>query len=171
MIDKVNRIQQVSLVKIKEDSYYRVQLLRENKALYFNSNSLKELLKGDEIYAKERALLITEKVALDVKEINFITHFENKYGFINKRLPVYEIAFKDAKNTSCFVETSSGIPGSIVDTDKKREALSFIMLHKFHFLDFLGKGTRDVIIALAILSVLMILFSGLRIFIQIIRNK
>ncbi|NIJ46283.1 hypothetical protein FHR24_002767 [Wenyingzhuangia heitensis] len=169
-IQNSSKIQRLSLVKIKEQTYYRVQFLKQKTATYFNSNSLEILKKGDEIYAKERALAITGEKEVDIKETNFITFFENKYGFINKRLPVYEIAFNDSENTSCFVQTSSGIPGSIVDKYKKREALSFIMLHKFHFLDFLGKGTRDIIIAFAILSVLLILFSGLRVFIQIIKK-
>jgi len=170
-VNGVTNFQRVSLVNIKNENYYRVSFFRNPVAKYYHSTTLKVVRDGDELYAKQRALEILEKQISEIESVSLIQKFQNKYGFINKRLPVYEVVFKDEAGTKCYVETASGIPGALVNNAKKREALSFIMLHKFHFLDFLGKGTRDVIIALAVLSILLILFSGLRIFIQIIKKR
>jgi len=170
-VNSFDKLQRISLVKIQEEIFYRFSFLKNPIAKYYNANTLEELKDGDEKYAVARAVTISKKQEAQVSKINLITHFKNEYGFINKRLPVYGVSFNDAKGTKCYVETASGIPGALVDKNKKREALSFIMLHKFHFLDFLGKQIRDVIIALAVLSVLVVLFTGLRVFIQLVRKR
>lgn len=170
-LPNTEKLQRISLVTINGVHYYRASYFRNPKAKYFKTSNLEFLGSGDEIYAMQRAAEITNLAKVEINEVNSITRFENKYGFINKRLPVYEVIFKDEAGTKCYVETASGIPGALVNNAKKREALSFIMLHKFHFLDFLGKGTRDIIIALAVLSVLLILYSGLRVFVQIVKNR
>lgn len=170
-LQNVNNIKRISLVKIKGSDFYRVAYYNTNKANYYSTASLELLVNGDELYAKERANEITGLNNAIISSVNFVTKFQNKYGFINKRLPVYEIVYNDDKGTKCYVETASGIPGSLVNNSKKIEALSFIMLHKFHFLDFLGKGNRDVIITISIIAILLTLISGLRVFLQIVKNR
>ncbi len=170
-IDGIERVQRISMVKMEGKSYYRVSFVKNPQANYYSADCLELLLHGDELYAKQRAIEITGLKKEEIVNVNLITRFQNSYGFINKRLPVYEVIFKDDKATKCYVETASGIPGALVNKAKKREALSFVMLHKFHFLDFLGKGNRDIIIALAVLSVLLVLYSGLRVFVQLVKNR
>lgn len=170
-LESIDKAQRVSLVFIDGLNYYRVSSLKSPIANYYNTANLTLLKNGDERYAKQRAKQITSLDVSGVDNVRLITRYENSYGFINKRLPVYEVAFNDATGTKCYVETASGIPGALVNKAKKIEALSFVMLHKFHFLDFLGKGTRDIIIALAVLSVLFILYTGVRVFIQIIKSR
>lgn len=165
------KIQRLSLVKINETSFYRLSFFKNPVAEYYDVNTLEKLKNGDEVYAIQRAIEITGLSKSNITEVNLITKYQNEYGFINKRLPVYEIVFNDDLDSKSYIETASGIPGSLINKNKKREALSFIMLHKFHFLDFIGKGNRDIVISLAILSILLVLGSGLRVFIQIIKKK
>ena len=170
-LPNLEQLQRISLVKIKGEIYYRVAYYKNPKASYYKVQDLEHLINADEVYAKQRAQEITGLNTENLNEVSLITRYQQNYGFINKRLPVYHVQFNDDLNTQCFVETASGIPGAVVNKVKKREALSFIMLHKFHFLDPIGKGNRDIIIGLAVLAIVFVMFSGLRVFLQTILNR
>lgn len=163
-------INKLSLVMLENQAYYRIQTTEKNGRIsYIHTKSLEELSQGDSIYAIQRALALSGLERERVNATRLITTFENEYGFINKRLPVVKVDFDTPDKLSYFIEPLTGIPGAIVRDKNRVEALSFIFLHKYHFLDFMGKGLRDTIVALAALSVVIIAITGLLVFIKMKR--
>ena len=84
--------------------------------------------------------------------------FDHEYGFVNKRLPVYRAKFATRNNITLYVETRSGVLAAAVTDQDRAESYSFAWLHKWRFLDGLGKAVRDSLQALA---VLLFLFVGI----------
>lgn len=92
--------------------------------------------------------LVPELSKTDIKEITLVTQFAGEYGFVRKRLPVYGVHFDNAEQNSVYVEISSQTLSANVNNTDRVEGFSFAYLHKWHFLDGLGKNTRDAILAL-----------------------
>jgi hypothetical protein len=65
------------------------------------------------------------------------------------------------------VETTTGRLSTKVNDSARREGFSFAFLHKYSYLDFLGKNMRDGIMTTAAMSVLMVSILGLIVFFKI----
>ncbi len=79
-----------------------------------------------------------------LEETTFITKFKGEYGFVNKRLPVYKVQYDLPNNERIYVETSTGKLGAKIENKLAVSGFLFAYLHKYHFLDFAGKTTRDI---------------------------
>lgn len=97
----------------------------------------------------------------DIVSVTPITEFKGEYGFINKRLPVYKVQYKANDNERWYVEPSTGELAAKINDTNLREGLSFAMLHKFHFVDDIGKTTRDVLTVIAALGNLAVALIGI----------
>ncbi|MDW3211884.1 MAG: PepSY domain-containing protein [Reichenbachiella sp.] len=167
MLKVVAPFKQISLKELQDELYYRFEPAQfGSEAIYTSVEGLELLDNGDFAYARERAEAIAGQSFELIEEPVAISKFTRAYGFINKRLPVVQIAFDTPDHLTCFIEPSSGIPGAIVRDKNRAEIVSFLFLHKYHFLDFLGKGLRDTIMSLAALSLVVIALSGLWILIK-----
>ncbi|AZQ61065.1 PepSY domain-containing protein [Flammeovirga pectinis] len=113
---------------------------------YFDVFSGKELIDGDSIYAVNLAKQYSG--LLTVKSISEIKKFENEYGFINKLLPVQKVQFSGVGNPRWYIDTSSSFVGAIIEDKSALSGFIFAYFHKYHVLDFLGKGLRDTILIL-----------------------
>ncbi|QLG88662.1 hypothetical protein HQ393_10655 [Chitinibacter bivalviorum] len=82
-----------------------------------------------------------------VKSVTLITTFGGEYGFFQKRLPVYRVDLANAAQSSWYVEAATGAFSSRVENADRFEGYLFANLHKWHWLDGLGKTSRDVILA------------------------
>lgn len=97
----------------------------------------------------------------DFKSMSYLTEFDKKeYGFINKRLPVYKITTKN--NERYFIDTQAALIASHLKQNDKIEGISFAILHKFMFLDFLGKPMRDLIISIIIIGLIITTYKGIK---------
>ena len=160
-------IKQVSLTQINNDTYYRIlDTSSHSSPQYYHSKTGVLLEDGDFKYANHRALKISKLNTNLIESNQVISRFGNGYGFISKRLPVVKVSFNDPLKTIYYIETSSGIPGSIQTSSDELESMSFSYLHKYQMLNFMGKGSRDLIMSLATIIVLLIALSGLAIFVK-----
>ncbi|MNH44673.1 hypothetical protein D3C79_1069040 [compost metagenome] len=69
------------------------------------------------------------------------------------------------------MEPSTGELSVRIDDTDLREGLSFAMLHKFHFIDDLGKTTRDVLTVIAALGNLLAALAGIVLLVFWYRKK
>lgn len=172
IINDCGPIAKLSLAELNNDPYLRVKdTSATNQFAYYNLNSKMWLENGDEKYAIERTLELSGFNEDDVKSTEFITHYTKAYGFINKRLPVYAVNLNSDDNLTYYIETSTGIPGAVQSDGGKLEVLSFLFLHKYHFLDFMGKGWRDLISSIASFSLVIISLTGFIIWLRANRRK
>ncbi len=100
-------------------------------------------------------------------ETKMITKFAGEYGFVNKRLPVVKLSFDTPDRISYYIETTTGRLSTKVTDAARREGFSFAFLHKYSYLDFLGKNMRDCIMTTAAVSVLLVSILGLLVFIKV----
>ncbi|MNE25411.1 hypothetical protein D3C80_1187410 [compost metagenome] len=126
---------------------------------YLSLHSLTELANGDVQYARFMAEKFSKNE--DIVSVTPITEFKGEYGFINKRLPVYKVQYKANDNERWYVEPSTGELAAKINDTNLREGLSFAMLHKFHFVDDIGKTTRDVLTVIAALGNLAVALIGI----------
>ncbi|MCF6438788.1 PepSY domain-containing protein [Pseudoalteromonas luteoviolacea] len=89
-----------------------------------------------------------------------IDKFGPTYGFVNKRLPVQQISFEHSPEVLYSVEIHTGYIAAIDDNWQKARSWHFGYLHKYHFLNPLGKGIRDSIIALICLGLVFVASTG-----------
>lgn len=166
-LDVSKPIHSLSLSQIDNDTYYRVRYSgKQGKTDYINIKTLEPLDNGNTKYAINRAIEVSGGKKDKITQTEVITKFGDEYGFINKRLPVVKVDFDTPDHLSAYIETSSGIPGAIIRDKNRYEGLSFAFLHKYHMFDFLGKGIRDSIMALATFLVVLIALTGLVVFIK-----
>ncbi|MDK1286916.1 PepSY domain-containing protein [Pseudoalteromonas umbrosa] len=89
-----------------------------------------------------------------------IDKFGATYGFVNKRLPVQQLSFEHSSEVLYSVEIHTGYIAAIDDNWQKARSWHFGYLHKYHFLNPLGKGLRDSIIALICLGLVFVASTG-----------
>ncbi len=112
---------------------------------------------GDSLYARAMASQFSGLSADAVTLVKPVTTFGDEYNFTDKRLPVWEVAYRAPGRPRYFVETSSGKLASMVDDRAMAEGWSFSVFHKHHFMDWGGKPVRDgSTIFWALMQVIMI---------------
>ena len=157
-------ITNISLVTMDSNQYYQVSiqkdfdskagdkkpkdLMKEMKVpkpqiAYINTSNYTILKEGDQKYAHYLANKFSGNSDNDVISDSVISKFEGEYGFVNKRLPVWKVAYTKNQNERYYIETKSGKLSVRVDDYDYNAAMIFNFLHKHHFMDFAGKEWRD----------------------------
>ncbi|MBE9608539.1 hypothetical protein [Chitinilyticum piscinae] len=78
-----------------------------------------------------------------------VRQFAGEYGFFQKRLPVYRIDLGDEAASSWYIEPATGAFSTRIDRGDRLEGWVFAYLHKWHWLDPLGRPVRDILLASA----------------------
>jgi len=154
----------IQIIQLNNNIYWRVTvkdfgLLQKNEkqpkdlmkemtvppptVVYVNTTDFSILKDGEKQYAHFLANHLGNYEEKDITSDSIITKFAGEYGFVNKRLPVWRINYKAAKQQRLYVETSTGTLAASINDDDLKEAYSFNFLHKHHFMDFAGKEWRD----------------------------
>jgi hypothetical protein len=110
---------------------------------YINTSNFELLKDGDQKYAHYLANTFSGNSEKEVIADSLIVKFEGEYGFVNKRLPVWKVAYAKNLNERYYVETTSGKLSVSVNDHDYNAAMIFNFLHKHHFMDFAGKQWRD----------------------------
>jgi hypothetical protein len=121
-------------------------------ALYFNAKGV-VLPLNDADRARQIAEADPDATA------TIVTQFSAEYSFANKRLPVWRVARPDG---IVFADVQEGLiaanaPGALEAAD----AWSFNTIHKWRFLDPIGKLKRDLLMMLAVLLIASTAIMGL----------
>ena len=92
-----------------------------------------------------------------------ITGFTDEYGFAFKRLPVYRV---ENINAVIFIEPQTGIIAARVSKMNVAEQWSFSNLHKWQFLNFIGRVQRDIVQISFILLAFITAMMGIRLLVK-----
>lgn len=111
---------------------------------YLDMSGLSILNDGERMCANSLASYYSGRDLSDTASITLITKFEGEYGFVNKRLPVWKVAYSGNGNERYYVETGTGALAIRVEDRDLYEGYSFALLHKHHFMDWAGKTVRDI---------------------------
>lgn len=115
--------------------------------------------------AKKRAANYANLPETDILSSTLITHFDNEYGFIFKRLPVVKVQFKGKTNPRYFVEPATGALAVKVENIDGLEGFVFAVIHKWNF-NGLNKDLRDILVILFALANVIVALLGLKMFLK-----
>lgn len=128
---------------------------------YFAAGSGALLVDGAQQHARVLAAAFAGLPEVQVAGAELVTRFAGEYGFINKRLPVWKVDFRTPDNLTLYVETTSGVQATEVRDVQRFEGFSFAYLHKWNFLDGIGKDGRDVLLGVfALLNVVVVVLGA-----------
>lgn len=153
------RLHKLSMGVINDHAYYR--LPTPQGVSFYESTRGIFLEGGEKKFACQLATEFSGYSQDSIKETELITKFRPDYGFIFKRLPVWRVSYQDQDIWQDTVDTEDAHLAMRTTPARLVEALSFIYLHKFHFLDFFGKDTRDIASAVAACLVALTVILGL----------
>lgn len=111
--------------------------------LYVSALDYQQLQDGDRQYANYLADQLRGSSGPAIRSSTPVTRFTDEYGFVNKRLPVWKIAYTTNGNERYYVETLTGLLAARVRDGDLWEEYSFAFFHKHHFMDWAGKSVRD----------------------------
>jgi len=129
--------------------YYQIQTAGEAVSRYFNVINGSELDDGDRKYAIALARHYLGDHASEIRDTERVTQFGGEYDAINRLLPVYRVRFDRPDNMRAYVETTSSLPGTLVDDRKALLDGLFRNLHKWDWLN--GQEPWRVVLALCLL--------------------
>jgi hypothetical protein len=176
-----------SVIKLKDKVYFQVTLKGEEKqsqTIYINANN--GLVSKDiefkyvqylahyfsnKLNAKGACCDMQEpeecKASNDISnakllETKTLYEFEKReYGFVNKRLPVVKLAYDTPEKATYYLEPSSSHLAAVITNSERLEGYSFAIFHKFLFMDWAGKGIRDLVTVIAAMGLLTVCILGL----------
>lgn len=158
-------IRQAELVSVAGQPYFR--LWQAGELRYLHAGSGDELSGGEAVHARALAEYYAGHDRLG--EAQWVSRFGGEYGFINKRLPV--IAFDSLVDSQrYYVEPRTGVLAALVRDSDRAEGWSFAWLHKWHFLDGMGRDARDAIAALFALGIAVSFVLGLFLYLRRLRQ-
>ncbi len=108
---------------------------------------------------KLKAVNLAKTTDSSVEKIEWITKFENEYGFIFKRMPVIKVQMSDADQTRYYIEPATGALSAKVRNIDGIEGFVFAYLHKWSF-NFINKDLRDILVSLFALGNLLVAVMG-----------
>lgn len=149
----------ISLVEIDGTPYYQF-LHADGKLSYVSAKDGRSSVpEAGERYIRQRADFFCKTGDAEIISISPIFHFDDEYGFIFKRIPVFKVRYNDEAHTRCYVDPIDGALAAVFrDGLGSFERWSFTRLHKWHFLNPLGTRLRDlVMIAFALGNVVVAL--------------
>ena len=160
-------VNELSLAVVDGIPLYRFAVAkRSSQPVYFDASTGQKSTISDASFATALALEFSGYSAHDIDKVEPIFKFRNDYGFIFKRLPVWRVQFKNQEYWHYTVDTADAHMAMRMKPASLAETLSFINLHKLHFLDGLGKSTRDWVSVIAALSIALISIFGLLIVVR-----
>lgn len=152
-----------SLAVVDGVAYYRLRQAiapRKSETVLVTTDAQKTFPEGEVAYAQSLALEFSGYEAAAIGETSIITSFQPDYGFIFKRLPVWRVSFEDKPYWQYTVDTADAHMSMRTDLPGLLEALTFVNLHKWHFLDFAGREARDMATVIAAGSMVLLVLSG-----------
>lgn len=165
------KVTALSPVKFQGNNFWRVSFEngKEKGCRYVSMESGEALTEGDKKYATELACLWKGVSSASVVKATRLTTFTNRYSMMNKRLPVWEVAFTDGSNS--YVETATASLAAVSRPSDGAERFSFSNLHMHHYWEmWLGKETgkhvKNLVLLSSTLGLLLVAFTGMLIYLS-----
>lgn len=193
VIGENKKITNISLVKIDRANYWQVynQSVSGNKkhaaskgmdlmknrtvpaptTIYVSTKDYTILADGEMKYANYLATLFSKHQPTEIVKTTVITKFEDEYGFVNKRLPVWKVNYNSNNKERFYVETCTGKLAAHLNDKDLIEGYSFAMLHKHHFMDFAGKSIRDFSTMFWAMAQIAVVLVGLTLYFKMSARK
>ena len=101
-----------------------------------------------------------------IEAVEAISTFAGEYGFINKLLPVYRVAYSGPHHPRYYVHLDSATLAASIDDFDYLEGWSFAHLHKWQWLEFIGRWPRDIVMMTLALGIATTAALGFALFLR-----
>ncbi|MDT0617992.1 PepSY domain-containing protein [Salinisphaera sp. P385] len=115
-------------------------------------------------HARDIAAALASVPAADIRAASQVTTFSGEYGFVNKFLPVIRLDIAGPANEAIYIHAATGTLAARINNKDRFEGYLFAWLHKWHFMEPLGTGVRDILMALAAFLIIIVALLGLALF-------
>ncbi len=177
----------LALVRVGDAYYYRVERVRgagagespqpapqghhgpsggAGEVLYIPAHGGHGGPVGAQDHALDVALAGTALPSSRVAGVSEVRAFGGEYGFVNKYLPVMRVDFDTAARDAVYVHTASGRIAARIDDTDRLEGWLFAYVHKWDFLEPLGRDLRDGAMALGAFIITGVGILGLALFLR-----
>jgi hypothetical protein len=79
---------------------------------------------------------------------------------------VVKLAYDTPEKATYYIEPSSSHLAAVITNSERFEGYSFAIFHKFLFMDWAGKGIRDLVTVIAAMGLLTVCILGLLLFLK-----
>ena len=120
----------------------------------------------DQRYARALATTFSGQSMTAIESVTSISAFGGEYGFINKLLPVYRITYGAPHAARYYVHLDSATLAARVDDFDYFEGSSFAQLHKWQWLEVIGRWPRDLLMMAFALGAALVGVLGVLLFLR-----
>lgn len=168
--EHIARFTRLSIVDISGKSYFRISENSNKPARYFAADKedgivQRELINGDEIYAKQLAKHYTGLPESSITNARYITEFNEDYLPVNQILPVWKVEFTGGQHLRAYVDTDQARLSTLIDDTRSKLTKLFRFGHNWSFAEQLPRA-QLTIMALALFLALFSACSGLYLYVR-----
>ncbi|QDU64598.1 hypothetical protein Pan216_54880 [Planctomycetes bacterium Pan216] len=176
LAEETGPVRDLQLVVHQGEPHYLVSFVgRENvpnpKLVHATSGLVID--EGDIAHAKDLATRLDGIEVATLRGGKRLPTFLREYSPVNKRIPVVRVDLETSNNRRLYVDPKTGVVATSMDDSVTWERLSFLFLHKWHFLDPLGMGSdaRNGAMVVATASCALVTALGLALLVGWFRPK
>lgn len=147
-------------------SWIQVSVPDSAERLYFSLPDGQPIADGDRLHAVALARYYSGLTDAAVADATLVTAFSNRYTYINRYLPVWQVTFDDPRGLSVYVDTATDRLGAITDTHKVILQGLFQTLHTGQWLEG-AEALRLALIAALVGSALSVAVAGLYLLVRL----
>lgn len=155
-----------SAMQYRPDHAGHAPALQPPSAVRYRRRHDEPLVDGESRHARTLARGysgLTDDRIIDIRQV---TRFGGEYGFINKLLPVWRVAYAVPGRPRYYVDTASGRLAARVDDYAAFEGWTFAYLHKWEWLKPLGKPVQHAVTVLAALAYIVLGLLGIGLYLN-----
>jgi hypothetical protein len=104
--------------------------------------------------------------ATAITRVTPVTAFGGEYGFVNKLLPVHRVDYDAPGHPRYYVHLDTAALATVIDDLDYIEGWTFAHLHKWQWLEFIGRWPRDLVMIAFALALAATAALGLRLFLR-----
>jgi hypothetical protein len=143
-----------------------VDLMRLRRLTTFQGAPMAQLTSGDYLLdgAQHTPVQAAQRIAGVAGQTDLVARFGDEYGFVNRRLPVWRVTGPDGDRY--FVDLLSGQVVARAGRLDRAELWSLGQIHKWQWLDGLGRGPRDAVMSATALLLLGLAALGISLLVR-----
>jgi len=166
----IARFTRLSIVDISGKTHLRVSEKIGKPARYFAAGNddrvtYRELIDGDEMYAKQLAKHYTGLSESSIKSARYITEFNDDYLPVNQILPVWRVEFSVDQHLRAYVDTDQARLSTLIDDTRANLTKLFRFGHNWSFVEHLPRVQLSIM-ALALSLALFSACSGFYLYVR-----
>lgn len=125
----IGRVSHARLVPLQTGAAWQVELPGAAGLRYFSAARGEEIPEGERRHAEFLARHYLGEPEAPVRSVERIERFGGEYAWVNRLLPVHRVAFDRPDGMRVFVETRSGLLGTLLDDRKALFNRLFVLVH------------------------------------------